>query len=148
MDAATKHVIAVESAYDRAVTQGEEAAAVAGLLATQDPIVMYRLAGPPSGSAVETRHFMGRDYDYQPNTDFDHAFGLASCELGLDCGPDSPYNLMLCARRNWCAPSYRDALMLGLGGSQSPRFATIDALAAQLVQQIRSRNATAFIRKK
>ncbi len=141
MDATSGRLIAAESAYDRAGTQVEEKSAVAGLLATQDPFAMYRLAGPPSGSAAQTRHFMGREYDVGPNTMFDHAFELAICEFGLDCGPDSPSTLMLCARRNWCAASYRDAFMAGLG----PRFAQVDELAAQLVLQMKRQNAGAFI---
>ena len=147
MDPASTRLLMAGSGFDHATTAAEEHHAVGAVLATQDPTVMLRLAQAPTGQQGNMRYFLGSEHASGSGSILEFAFRLAQCELGLDCGADSPLTLMLCVRSNWCAPSYRDALHLGLAHEPN-RYAQIDTLAAQLVQQMRSQNSAAFVREK
>lgn len=146
-DPATKQLMVAAAEFALA-TPAAEQRAVDAILATQDPSVMQELAVAPNWQAGNTRHFMGREHEFGPGSNFQFAFGLAQCELGLDCGAGSPATLILCVRNNWCAASYRDALRQGLDAGQPNRYQQISLLAAQLATQIRAQNSAAFISKK
>lgn len=66
---------------------------------------------------------------------------LVACRLGADCGPGSPRTLELCMQLGWCAESVPAALQQGLG----PHFAALDRLAAQVVAEIRRRDARRLV---
>ncbi len=146
-DPSSKHLIAAGSAFDQAKNDDEEQRAVRNVLATQDPTVMLRLAASPT-SPAGTRPFQGRDHAVGPQSNFSYAMQLAQCELGLECGPDSPWTLLLCIHNNWCAASYRDALQIGLASGSPSRFSQVEALATELARELRNQNAAAFLRKK
>ena len=81
--------------------------------------------------------------DEQDSTARGVPFGgaLVACRLGADCGPGAPRTLELCMMLGWCADSVPAALRQGLGA----HFAALDALANQVVDEIRRRDARRLV---
>ncbi len=121
-------------------------ATVKAILDSGDPLAfeavpLFARHGKP-GEEKRGVYFGGRYYDGADNTLFNHAFKLAQCELGIDCGPASLVTLAACIDQGWCAASYREALRVGLGA----RFAEAEVLAVQIAAAIRARNVGAFVK--
>jgi hypothetical protein len=123
---------------------GQEREAIATLLDTADPLVLEQLAEPSrarqDGKSGLATYFMGAYRDSGKGSDFELAFRLALCDLGADCGAQAPETLLLCIERGWCADSFGAAVRAGRPG----QFGAIQALAAQISAQLRSRNVAAF----
>ena len=136
--------LVVESMETEAPAQRQ--ATVKAILDSGDPLALeavplFARHGKP-GEEKRGVYFGGRYYDGADNTLFNHAFKLAQCEFGIDCGAGSLVTLAACIDQGWCAASYREALRIGLG----PRFAEAEALAAQIAAAIGERKVGAFVK--
>lgn len=133
-----------------AVEAPERLRAVAAILETQDPHVLWSLAEAGSANPDVEKgkeiYFLGRHYAGGTGSGvYDYALQLAQCNFGVDCGPGSMAVQLLCIRHGWCAESLQEALRLGLGAEKAAVYAQAVALAGQLSVEIKRKNARAFV---
>ncbi len=121
----------------------EKSAAVNHLLIIGDPLVMEALLSPDQ-HAQDSIFFNGKWFTgKEDETRMLNAIKLVRCELGMDCGADSYFNLRQCADDGHCAGSVADGVRASL--NDEAEFLQTSALAAQIVTQIKRKNAGAFI---
>lgn len=135
-----------------AVEAPERLRAVAAILETQDPHVLWSLAEAGSANPDVEKgkeiYFLGRHYAGGTGSGvYDYALQLAQCHFGVDCGPGSMAVQLLCIRHAWCGDSLPEALRLGLGTEKAEVYAQAVALAGQLTVEIRRKNARAFVQE-
>lgn len=129
----------------------ERLKAVAAILETQDPHLLWSLAEAGSAMPDEEKakgvYFAGRYYEGGTGSGvYDYALQLAQCNFGIDCGAGSLPVLLMCIRQGWCGESLSEAMKAGLGADKAAVFEQAQALAAQLILEIKRKNARAFVR--
>jgi hypothetical protein len=77
-------------------------AAMRDVLASGDPAAIEELRGIVSSTLTDASIRIGPDKEPIDHRAFWNAWGLAACDLGQNCGADSPQLLSSCAHQNQC----------------------------------------------
>jgi hypothetical protein len=77
-------------------------AAMREVLASGDPAAISELRGVLASTLADASIRIGPDKEPIDNRAFWNAWGLAACDLGQNCGADSPQLLSVCAHQNQC----------------------------------------------
>lgn len=77
-------------------------AAMRDILASGDPAAIETLRGILSSTLTDASIRIGPDKEPIDHRAFWNAWGLAACDLGQNCGADSPQLLSACANQNQC----------------------------------------------
>ena len=139
-------------AFVEAKTPEDKSIAMAAILQTGNPYLISTSIGSPEAFATSSNendkgiYFQNQWFQGDENVaKFNLALQLATCKMGIDCGPDSTAALVLCSQQEWCGNGVEDAIRQALNTQSPGTFDEISSLAVQILTQIKAGNAAAFV---